>query len=70
VAERTQTFLLHYRLARLAQILISSLQCAVDLSLMRGKGDVFAQLSQELSAGRRVNARRAQWQCPIFLMKL
>src|SRR5258708_27712732 len=47
--ERAQTLLLHHGLASLAQILIRGLQCAVELRLMGGQGDVLAQLSQELA---------------------
>ncbi len=49
LAQGAQVPLLQHGLSGLAQVVIGLLQRAVELRLMRGQGDVFAQLPQELA---------------------
>ena len=49
LTQRPQPFLLHHRLLRLPQVVISLLQRRVKLRVMRRQRDVFAQLLDKLA---------------------
>jgi hypothetical protein len=49
LAKDAQTFLLHYPLLRLAQIVVRLLQRGAEFHLMRGQRDMFAQLPQKFA---------------------
>jgi len=49
LSQRPQPFLLHHGLLGSAQIIIGLLQGPVELRLMRGQGDVLAELPKELA---------------------
>src|SRR5689334_14812457 len=62
LAERAQPLLLHHRLLRLAQIVVSPLQGFVELRLVGGECDMLAQLPKKLALAAaeapRLEARR------------
>ena len=49
LAEGGEAFLLHHRLLGLAQVVVCLLQRLVKLRLMRGEGDVFAELPEKFA---------------------